>query len=247
LPEYRIVDISKDLRPFTYDRGFVQHAISGSWLDADLRIVMPKLRTAPTDFAHLSMNTLEGSNGRIDDDGLCRTQRRLPVGDHDAARRGAARLLRRRRLGAGGRRHLWRHGLQPPGRRAGRLRRADALSVDEVMLGDLGVGDPRRAPIVRLAYHWFGLAPATVEVDGTRPDLGDQLRGAHASRTIRALGLLSDPIYTYLSSAGRVFVPGLDTVSFPPLRPIGPALRTFQRATQRVFGIRAPAAAGARP
>ena len=28
---------------------------------------MPKLRTAPTDFAHLGLCTLEGSNGRIDD------------------------------------------------------------------------------------------------------------------------------------------------------------------------------------
>jgi hypothetical protein len=34
---YRVVDISKDLRPFTYERGFVQHAISATWMDADLR------------------------------------------------------------------------------------------------------------------------------------------------------------------------------------------------------------------
>ena len=66
-PLYRIVDISEDLRPYRYDRGFVQQAISGTWLDADVRIVMPKLRTAPTDFAHLSLCTLEGSTGRIDD------------------------------------------------------------------------------------------------------------------------------------------------------------------------------------
>ena len=246
-PEYRIVDISQDLRPFAYDRGYVQHAISGSWLDADLRIVMPKLRTAPTDFAHLSMNTLEGSNGRIDDtvyagrsvDYRSATMMLLDVAPPDFSVVDGWAPVADGPFGVMGCN-------RPAGVRvvyAG----ADALSVDEVVLGDLGVGDPRRAPIVRLAHHWFGLAPATVEVDGPRPDLGHQLRGAHASRTIRALGLLSDPIYTYLSSAGRVFVPGLDTVSFPPLRPIGPALRTFQRATQRVFGIRAPAAAGARP
>src|SRR6202034_3497798 len=66
-PEYRIVDISTDLRAFSFQRGFVEHELSGTWLDADLRIVMPKLRTAPTDFAHLSLCTLEGSTGRIDD------------------------------------------------------------------------------------------------------------------------------------------------------------------------------------
>ena len=239
-PEYRIVDISQDLRPFTYDRGFVQRAISGSWLDAELRIVMPKLRTAPTDFAHLSMNTLEGGNGRIDYtvyagrsiDYRSATMMLLdvappdfsvidgwaPVADGAFGVMGCDRPADVRVVYAG----------------------ADALSVDEVVLGDLGVGDPRRAPIVRLAHHWFGLAPATVEVDGRRPDLGHQLRGAHASLPIRALGLLSDPVYVYFSGAGRVFVPALDISAFPPLRPIGPALRSFQRATQRVFGIRAP-------
>ena len=65
-PFYRVVDISQDMRPFTYERGFVEHAISATWHDADLRVVMPKLRTAPTDFAHLSLCTLEGMTGRID-------------------------------------------------------------------------------------------------------------------------------------------------------------------------------------
>ena len=36
---------------------------AATWLDADLRIVMPKLRTDPTEFAHLSLSTLEGSTG----------------------------------------------------------------------------------------------------------------------------------------------------------------------------------------
>ena len=66
-PAYQIVDIGGDMRPFTYERGFVEHAISATWYDADLRIVMPKLRTAPTDFAHLGLCTLEGTTGRIDD------------------------------------------------------------------------------------------------------------------------------------------------------------------------------------
>ena len=51
-PAYRIVDIGEDLRACTFDRGFVQNSISGTWLDSDLRIVLPKLRTDPTEFAH---------------------------------------------------------------------------------------------------------------------------------------------------------------------------------------------------
>jgi uncharacterized protein (DUF362 family) len=240
-PAYRIVDISEDLRPYMYERGFVQHAISGSWLDADLRIVMPKLRTAPTDFAHLSLCTLEGSTGRIDDtvyagrrvDYRSATMMLLdvappdfsvidgwaPVADGLFGVMGCHRPAGVRLVYAGG----------------------DALSVDEVVLGDLGI-DPRRAPIVRMTYHWFGLSPAAVEVDGRRPDLRHELRGAHASRPVRALGMLSGLVYIYMSNAGRIFVPEFDPSFFPPLRPVGPALRTVQWATQRAFGIRAPAA-----
>ena len=239
-PAYRIVDISEDLRPYMYERGFVQHAISGSWLDADLRIVMPKLRTAPTDFAHLSLCTLEGSTGRIDDtvyagrrvDYRSATMMLLdvappdfsvidgwtPVADGLFGVMGCHRPAGVRLVYAGG----------------------DALSVDEVVLGDLGI-DPRRAPIVRMTYHWFGLSPAAVEVDGRRADLRHELRGAHASRPVRALGMLSGLVYIYMSNAGRIFVPELDPSFFPPLRPVGPALRTVQWATQRAFGIRAPA------
>src|SRR5580700_2151420 len=65
-PSYRIVDIGQDLEACRFDRGFVQNSITGTWLGSDLRIVMPKLRTDPTEFAHLSLSTLEGSTGAID-------------------------------------------------------------------------------------------------------------------------------------------------------------------------------------
>ncbi len=238
--QYRIVDITEDLRPFTYERGFVQHAISATWMDADLRIVMPKLRTAPTDFAHLSLCTLEGTTGRIDDtvyigrtvDYRSATMMLLDVAPPDFAVIDGWTPVAQGPFGVMG-----CH--QPSGVRAV-YAGADALSVDEVVLGDLGVDDARRAPIVRMAYHWFGLEPESIEVDGPRPDLQRQLRGAHASRSVRLLGLASHPIYVYLSNGGRVFVPKFDGDSFPPLRPVGPALRTIQWMTQHAFGIRAP-------
>jgi uncharacterized protein (DUF362 family) len=240
---YRVVDISQDLRPIVYERGFVQQAISGEWLDADLRIVMPKLRTDPTEFAHLSLSTLEGSTGPIDDtfysgrriDFRSATMMLLdaappdfaivdawsPVADGPFGVMGCHRPADVRCIYAG----------------------ADALSVDEVVLGDLGVKDSRLAPIVRQVYHWFGLSPADLVVDGERPRLGRQLRGAHASRLLRGLGAVSYPVYVYLSDHGELFVPALDTASFPPLRPIPPAVRLVQKAAQWAFGIRAPAGA----
>jgi hypothetical protein len=240
-PTYRVVDVSQDLEAFTYERGFVEHAISRTWRAADVRVVMPKLRTAPTDFAHLSLCTLEGTGGRIDDtvyagrqvDYRSATMMVLdvappdfsvvegwgPVADGPFGVMGCHRPAPLRCVYAG----------------------ADALSVDEVVLADLGVGDPRRAPVLQMAYHWFGLAPAPVVVDGERPDLHGELRGAHASPWWRALGLLSGPVYVYLSQGGRVFVPAFDTAAFPSRQPIGAGLRALQWATQRAFGLWPPA------
>ena len=239
-PSYRVVDVSQDLRPIVYERGFVQQAISGAWLDADLRIVMPKLRTDPTEFAHLSLSTLEGSTGPIDDtfyagrqiDFRSATMMLLdaappdfavidawsPVADGPFGVMGCHRPADVRYIYAG----------------------ADALSVDEVVLEDLGIVDPRLAPIVRQVYHWFGLSPADVRVDGNRPQLGRQLRGAHNSRLLRGLGAVSYPVYVYLSDHGELFVPAFDASSFPPLRPIPPVVGLVQKAAQMAFGIRAP-------
>ncbi len=240
-PEYRIVDISNDMRPYTFERGFVQRAISATWVDADLRIVMPKLRTDPTEFAHLCLSTLEGSTGAIDEtiyasrrvDFRSATMMLLdvaapdfaivdawaPVADGPFGVMGCARPADVRAIYAG----------------------PDALAVDAAVLADLGIDDARRAPIVRRVFHWFGLRPRSVPVDGDRPPLGDGLRGAHASRTLRALGMISYPIYVYLSDSGELFVPAMDTTAFPPTSEVGIVKRFVRRAAQWAFGLHAPA------
>jgi Domain of unknown function (DUF362) len=243
-PSYRIVDIGQDLEACRFDRGFVQQTISGTWLASDLRIVMPKLRTDPTEFAHLSLSTLEGSTGAIDatfyagrhTDFRSATMMLLDVAPPDFAVVDAWAPVADGPFGVMGCRrpadvrHVY----------AGR----DALSVDEVVLADLGVADPRRAPIVAQAYHWFGLDPARLTVDGPRPPLARELRGAHSSAWLRGLGTISYPIYMYLSNRGELFVPEMDTAAFPPLRRCGPATRSVRWLSQRAFGLRAPARPG---
>jgi hypothetical protein len=232
--------MSTDLRPFHFDRGFVQRAISGTWLDADLRIVMPKMRTDPIEFAHLSLSTLEGSTGTISDtvyagrgvDYRSATMMLLDVAPPDFSvvdgwspvADGAFGVMACRRPAHV--RHIY----------AG----ADALSVDEVILADLGIADARRAPEIAKAYHWFGLQPAPIPVDGDRPPLGSQLRGAHASRLLRAIGALSYPVYVYFSQRGQLFVPAMDEAAFPPRRRPGLAVSTVRSLTQQVFGLRPP-------
>ncbi len=240
-PAYRIVDIGEDLRACTFDRGFVQNSISGTWLDSDLRIVMPKLRTDPTEFAHLSLSTLEGSTGAIDEtfyagrrvDFRSATMMLLDVAAPDFAVVDAWAPVADGPFGVMGCRRpaMVRHIY------AG----ADALAVDEAVLADLGVADPRLAPIVAQAYHWFGLEPAPVTVDGHRPPLGRQLRGAHGSVLLRALGTASYPVYVYLSNRGELFVPAMDTAAFPPLARPGAVTRSVRWLSQRAFGLRAPA------
>jgi uncharacterized protein (DUF362 family) len=240
-PAYRIVDIGADMRAWVFDRGFVQKTISGTWLDADLRIVMPKLRTDPTEFAHLSLSTLEGSTGAIDEsfyagrstDFRSATMMLLdvapphfavvdawaPVADGPFGVMGCHRPAQVRYLYAG----------------------ADALAVDAAVLADLGIGDPRRAPIVAQACHWFGLEPGSGAVDGPQAPLRRQLRGAHSSPLLRGLSAVSYPVYMYLSNRGALFVPAMDTAAFPPSARPGAPTRAVRWLSQRAFGLRAPA------
>jgi len=245
-PRYRIVDINEDLRPYTFERGFVQHAITGTWLDADLRIVLPKLRTDPTEFAHLGLSTLEGSTGAIDatfyagrqvdfrsatmmlldvaPPDFCLIDAWAPVADGPFGVMGCSRPAEVRHLYGG----------------------ADVLTVDEAVLADMGVEDPREAPILRLAYHWFGLGPAHPHVDGDRPDLAHELRGAHRSRLLRGLGMAAYPIYMYLSGAGDRFVPAMDVHAFPPRERPSASTRLLRRAAQQAFGLHPPTRMGTR-
>ncbi len=240
--EHRIVDIGDDLRPFRFERGLVQEAISATWVDADLRIVMPKLRTDPTEFAHLSLSTLEGTTGPIDEtfyanrqvDFRSATMMVLDVAPPDFAVVDAWAPIADGPFGV--------MGCSRPAEVRHVYAGADALAVDEVVLEDLGVTDPRAAPIVRRTHHWFGLPVVPVPVDGTRPPLRSELRGAHASAPLRALGLVGYPVYVYLSNRGELFVPAMDETAFPPTGRAGPLTRAVRWSAQRAFGLRAPRA-----
>ncbi len=240
-PEYRVVDIGSDLRAFRFERGLVQEAISATWVDADVRIVMPKLRTDPTEFAHLCLSTLEGSTGAIDEtfyagrrvDFRTATMMVLDVAPPDFAVVDAWAPVADGPFGVMGCRH--------PAEVRHVYAGSDALAVDEAVLADLGIRDPRRAPIVRRAHHWFGIPLQPVIVDGVRPPRGASLRGAHASAPLRTLGTMSYPIYAFLSNRGELFVPAMDTTAFPPLEPMGTMTRAVRWSSQRAFGLRAPA------
>ena len=156
---YRVVDISKDLRPLLFERGLVEQTISSTWVDADLRIVMSKLRTDPTEYAHLSLSSLEGTTGSIDDtvyagrriDFRSATMMALDVAPPDFAVIDAWSPVADGPFGVMG----CRRAADVRSVYAGR----DALAVDEAVLADLGVSDPRRArscdvPTIGSGFRW---------------------------------------------------------------------------------------------
>ena len=228
-----------DLRPFRFERGLRAAGDQRDVARRRLRIVMPKLRTDPTEFAHLGLSTLEGSTGAIDETFYASRAGRLPLGDDDAARRRAARLRGGRRVGAGRRRPVRGDGVPPAGRGAPPLRRRRRAR------GRRGRCSPISASPTRAVHRSCG-APTTGSGCPSHPSRSTgrgrrsarELRGAHASAALRALGTLSYPIYVYLSNHGDLFVPAMDTVAFPPPALARSATRAVRWSAQRAFGLR---------
>jgi uncharacterized protein (DUF362 family) len=237
---YRVVDASSDQTPCSYERGLGQHTISRTWQDADIRIVVPKLRTNPAELAHLSLSSLDGTGGREADTVYPDRQIHYrnaamlvldqappdfsvidawgPVGDGPFGVMGCADPAIDRRVYAG----------------------ADILAVDAAVLADLGVDDPRRSPIVRTACQWFGVE-IHPDVHGEPGPFSTDLRRPWDSAWFRLASALSYPIYTYASRHGRLFVPAMDTEAFPELEPPGHFTRAVRAAAQAIFGLHPPA------
>ena len=64
---YRVVDAGADQVPFAYQRGLQQNTISRTWMEADTRLVVAKLRSDPNEFGHLCLSSLEGMASQIAD------------------------------------------------------------------------------------------------------------------------------------------------------------------------------------
>jgi hypothetical protein len=236
-PLYRIVDLGDDQVPWNFDRGLAQTTTSGTWHDAAVRLVVPKLRTDPSDIAHLSLATLHGTDGRVRESIHADRQVNyrnavMMLLDHsppDAAVVDAWGPVADGPFGVMG------CATPPIAHRfyAGR----DALAVDAAVLTDLGVADPRRAPSFRSVCHWFGLDPPPPTVEGTPGPFVPELRLPPSTTWSRLVAGLGSPIYTYASRHGELFVPAMDKTAFPPSKPPGALTRGVRWATQRAFGL----------
>ncbi len=237
-PHYRIVDAGTDQVALAYPRGLQQNTISRTWLEADVRIVLAKLRTDPNEFGHLCLSSLEGMASQIAEtiytarsvEFRTATMMLLDTAPPDMAIIDAWNTIADGPVGVMGCRHpatAWRT-------YAGR----DTLSVDRAVLADMGLPDASRVPIIRRAMHWFGVQLDPLEVHGSPGPLGEGFRHPWSRRTWRLAAALSYPVYVYMSGQGQLFVPQMDETSFPPIRKAGWPLRTVRRSAQIAFGLR---------
>lgn len=239
-PGYRVVDVSGDQVETRFDRGVSQSTVSRAWRDADVRVVLSKLRTDPRQGGHLSLNTLVGTGERTDR--TTYTNREL---DHENA---IMMILDAHPpdfavVDAWGPVATGAFGVMACDKPV-RLERLyagpDPVAVDWRVLTDMGVPDPGAMPIIRRALAWFGRDGRPGAVHGDTGPITADLRLPHGTWTRRLFAKASYPIYLHLSRHGERFTPEMDEEAFPPLRRASASTRAIRWVTRRVFGLRPP-------
>jgi uncharacterized protein (DUF362 family) len=236
-PNFRIIDSTAEQVPHHYGRGLAQYAVGRTWKEADFRISFAKMRSHPIEMVYLSIGNTEGLGERCEqfifverqahrDTALMMLLDHFPphfaiIDAYDTAADGLLGMMgcprprSPRRLYAG----------------------ADAIAVDFVAARHMGVKDPKDAPTIRAACHWFGDPSSTIEVVGCDEPL-DDWRGPYHSEWSTLLSLMAYPVYQFGSRRGELFVPEMDEEAFPPLTREGLILRARRRSLQAFLGLR---------
>ncbi|HCH63614.1 MAG TPA: hypothetical protein DFR83_12480 [Deltaproteobacteria bacterium] len=230
-------DLSTDQVPHTYPFGLMDSTVSQVWKEADLRIVVGKLRSHPVDFGHHALGSLQGVGPRIED--FLFDERRADrdvvllapllefpphfalIDAFDSAADGISGILGRSRSFA------------PRRVYGGR----DILAVELVANRHLGAPVPDTATLVATAMDWFG--EPEIEVDGVdAPILG--WRHPTSDEWMRVLSLVAYPTYELLSDRGASFVGHIDEAAFPPLEAPSLYVRLSRRLARAVLQLEKP-------
>ncbi|MDQ3338204.1 MAG: alpha/beta fold hydrolase [Myxococcota bacterium] len=213
-----IVDAQDDQVPHVYTRGLGVETISRTWRDADVRILVGKLRSHPTSTALLALEAAEGLGARHDD--LLFLERRAEretavlmaldaapphlavldawsdVPDGLMGVLGHDRPLQPRRIYAA----------------------TDAVALDAIACRHIGAEPNRGGMLLDTAFDWFGDPRAQTVVDGPGTPIEGFRLPDHSTRTA-LLSALALPAFTFASGRGALFLPRFDDDAFPPLRP----------------------------
>lgn len=238
-PHYRVVDAGDEQIAHAYLRGMAQQTVSRTWREADVRISFAKMRSNPVDMVTLTVGNLEGLGARHEEFFFAERQAHRAtaimmlandcppdlalIDAYDSASDGLLGMMGNPRPKA------------PLRLYGGR----DAIAVDSIAAGHMGLQDPERSGILRAARQWFGGPQAPLEVHGVDEPIAGW-RGPYHNDWSTILSALSYPMYEFGSLRGALFVPEMDEAAFPPIRPPGRLLRLGRRAMQRCFGLRLP-------
>lgn len=234
-----IVDASKNQVPHTYFRGMAQNTISQSWKEADFRISFGKMRSHPIEMAYLTIGNLEWMGGRCDE---------FLFVERQAHRETALMMLMDAfppdfaLLDAYGEASDGLVGIMgcPHPKSPMRIYASeDALALDLVAAGHMGVREPNRTNILRAACHWFGDPSSRIEVIGTDEPLSEW-RGPYATEFSTILSFLAYPVYVFGSGRGSFFVPEMDEKAFPLLQREKFAHGILRRGLRRLLGLHFP-------
>lgn len=237
-PHYRVEDAQASQAEHTYRRGYAQRTISRLWREADVRLVLGKVRSNPSWLAHLSLNTVESIGRRIEEllfhdreadltNALMMLLDELPphLSILDATHHvpgGVTGILGDRRPAHPGRLYA----------------AVDPLSLDLVVARHMGLTEFPRFGAISAAMDWFDDPRARIVVDG--PD--SPLRGfvsPHRNDFAVLLTALSYPVYVAGRDRGSWWVPEMDPTAFPP-RPASFVDRSVRGVLRRVFDFGRP-------
>jgi pimeloyl-ACP methyl ester carboxylesterase/uncharacterized protein (DUF362 family) len=230
-PSFTLQDTQADQVEHPFLRGFGPGTVCKTWRDADLRIVLGKLRSHPSETAFLALEALEGLAGRHDDftfsdrkadrqTALLAVADSLPphaaildafadVPDGLTGMMGSTSPLQPRRL----------YGSR------------DAVSLDVVVARHLGAAPEQL--LQSAAFDWFGDPRERLSVDGVDSRIAGW-KGPTASASTAALSALALPLWDHASGRGALFIPPMDD-AFPPLDSPNPLFAAARAATQRIL------------
>lgn len=237
-PHYRVEDAQASQVEHAYRRGYAQRTISSFWRDADLRLVLGKVRSNPSWLAHLSLNTVESIGRRIEE---------LLFHDREADLTNALMMLldelpphlsildATHHVPGGVTGILGDANPAHPGRLYAAV---DPLSLDLVVARHMGLTEFPRFGAISAAMDWFDDPRARIVVDGPDTPL-DGFVSPHRNDFAVLLTALSYPVYVAGRDRGSWWVPEMDPQAFPA-RPASVVHRLIRSFLRRAFGFGRP-------
>lgn len=238
-PHYEVVDCGAAQSPHAFARGHAQSTVSTHWKDADLRLVLAKMRTNPSWLVTLSMAGLD-SLGRRTDELLFEDRQ----GDLVS---GLMMLLDAfpPHLAVLDATHHVPDGLtgilgDPDPAHPGRVYAArDALALDLVAARHMGIRHLPSQSALSFALDWFDDPRPLTVVHG--PDTAlHPFKSPHRNDATIFLSSLAYPVYVAGGDKGSLWLPIMDAKAFPMLERGSLLTRAVRSALRGLFGFGRP-------